>query len=393
MWQLEKKYSPHQFSIFRILLGFYLIVYFIRLIPFGTELFSSNGMVENVLMNWTSGVLPIIVYLTHPVFITCLLSIMVILSISLVLGLFRRTSAILLWIGWMLLLNMNNFTGDPSLPFVGLLLLSLAVIPTGEPFSFSNKIFKVKNPKAWFMPSILYWGIWIVFGISFTLSGVEKLMSPAWYGGTAALLLYQGPFAFHNIFTDILRNLSLWFNKFTTWIILYSQLLGLPSLFFNRTRLLFWSITTVLFVFSLLLLKLTDVLIAMLLFYFFIMDSTWFQKKHKKYSVFLDNTCSLCNGFGKFISDEDLNHRYKIESFQGEAIKRILTEKEIVDIKAMVLVDNRNIYRGADAFIHSVANLGGIWISAKILFLFPRKIRDTLYQYISTRRHGITVPH
>ena len=382
MFELEKKYSPYQFSIFRILFGLYLFVYFVRLIPYGRELFSSEGMMSHVSLNWTNVVLPeAFVYITKPDFVISLLVVLALLSICLSAGFWRRTSAILLWIGWAALYNMNNFTADPSCPFIGMLLLALAIIPPNEPLSFSRKT------KEWYMPSILYWGMWVVFGASFTISGFEKLTSPAWYDGTAIILFYEGQITFHYFLTDFLRTLPDWIHKLTTWLVLYSQLLALPAILFRKTRFLFWFITTTLFVFGHLVLDLTDVLTAMVLFYFFMFDSTWFKGKHKNNLLFIDGNCAACTAFANFVKSEDIHNRYTIETFQGELIKDFLDEEEIKKMEAMVLiVDEDTTYRGAGALIYSITNLGGMWMVAKALFVLPEKIRNQLYQQLALNR-------
>ncbi|MFT7507764.1 MAG: putative DCC family thiol-disulfide oxidoreductase YuxK [Acidimicrobiales bacterium] len=388
MYKLEKKYSPHQFSIFRILFGVYLFTYFVSLIPYGSELFSSEGMVDHVSLNWTNALLPeVFTYATNPIFVTSLLSILAILSLCVSFGYWRRISAALLWVGWAALYNMNNLTGDPSLAFVGLLLLALAIIPVYEPLALSNLTTASKEHKKWFVPAILFWGMWFIFGASFTISGLEKFASPAWFGGSAIILLYEGPMVFHYVLTDFLRTLPEQIHKLTTWLVLYSQMLALPAIFFRITRLIFWLITTAFFVFGHLVLDLTYVLIALVLFYFFMFDSTWFKGRQKTNMLFIDGTCTACTAFAKFIKTEDIHDRYSVETFQSKAIKGFLSDEEIEKMETMVLiVDEVIIYRGADALIYSIANLGGIWITIKILFIFPKKIRSKWYQYISVNR-------
>ena len=53
-----KNYSPWQFAMVRVLLGSYLLVHFIMLLPYGSELFSHRGLLPDPRSNPTFGLFP-----------------------------------------------------------------------------------------------------------------------------------------------------------------------------------------------------------------------------------------------------------------------------------------------------------------------------------------------
>lgn len=139
--QLKTAYSPLQFAGIRILLGGYLLYYFLQLLPHREELFSSLGMVPDVTVNTTYGIsFWFISYFTSPGAISLLFFVLIATSILFSVGILRQVTALLLWVGWLILYNLNNLTIDPSLGFTGLLLLVFATVPSGEPLVLGRTI-------------------------------------------------------------------------------------------------------------------------------------------------------------------------------------------------------------------------------------------------------------
>ena len=188
-----KLISPYQFAVFRIALGLYLIQHFVFLIPYGTELFSREGLLPNAALNFTHGVLPNpLEWWDTPGFATAWLIGMRVLSVSLLLGSFRRTTYLLLWYGWACLFNRNNLISNPGIPYVGLIFLLMAIVPPGEPLSLARK----RTRGAWCFPWMVFFSAWVLMAVGYTFSGVDKLLtSPSWRDGTAIVHLVNNPLA------------------------------------------------------------------------------------------------------------------------------------------------------------------------------------------------------
>ncbi len=347
-------------------------------------------MIPDITQNYTYPVTSwFIHYFTSPSTVNALLLGLIFFAILLTVGLQRRLSALLLWFGWIILYNLNNLTHDPSLPFIGLLLLVFATVRSGEPFSWRKHF--LTSDESFAVPSITYWGIWIIFCASFTISGVEKIISSnIWESGYALTAFYNGPIAFSNNFVDWLLTWPDWIHRGMTWLILYSQVLALGMLWHRSTRFIFWSITTLSFAFSLLLLNLTEVLLGMLIFYFFLIESRWLQPK-APLTIWIDGDCPICLYFSKFLTSEDLNKKITIATFKDNSAKTILSEQEITEMNEMVASDGTRVYRGDAAIIRSVGALGGIWFAINILYALPKSIRVLLYKKIAKNRYCLSL--
>ncbi|MEO1833523.1 MAG: hypothetical protein ABGZ08_13405, partial [Akkermansiaceae bacterium] len=125
-----------QFALFRIFFGVFLTWHFIALIPYGPELFSNEGLISDPALNPTYGIFPNHLYFWDtPMAVTVTLGIAILASVSFTLGWARRTSAVVLWFVITALFHRNNLTSNPSLPYLGLILILTTLIPVGENFS------------------------------------------------------------------------------------------------------------------------------------------------------------------------------------------------------------------------------------------------------------------
>ena len=182
------KLKENHFSFFRILFGAYLCIHLAMLIPYASEIWSSDGILPEASFNLTNGVFPnILNYFDSPLQVTLFVCILTICSIFITIGYKRALFAFILWYGWVCLFDRNNLISNPGIPFVGWLLLCCSLIPSGEGLSVS----KVK--KDWKLPKILFIGAWVIMAVSYTLSGIDKFNSPSWFDGTAILHLLNNP--------------------------------------------------------------------------------------------------------------------------------------------------------------------------------------------------------
>jgi hypothetical protein len=150
-----RQISGRQFALFRVALGVYLAVHFAQLIPYGAELFSNQGMIGDARLNLTFGIFPNpLAIWDSPECVTTFLAGLTILSLVLAAGIFRRSAALLLWFGWACLFNRNNLIINPSLPYIGMLLLLSALVPLGENWS------REKTRPGWRFPPRVYWAAW-----------------------------------------------------------------------------------------------------------------------------------------------------------------------------------------------------------------------------------------
>lgn len=272
--------SPRQFAIFRIVLGVYLAVHFAQLIPYSGELFSSQGVFADSHLNFTHGILPNpLEHWDSPVFVTAFIISLLVLALAFATGFFRRIAAILLWFGWACLFNRNNLINNPSIPYIGLLLLLSVIVPIGE----------AVNPKhaarSWIFPRSVYWTAWILMATGYLFSGWMKLQSPSWIDGSAVLHVLNNPLARCGPVRDFLLALPASLLQLMSWGCLAAELLILPLSLWRPTRIITWCALVALNIGILFVVNFTDLTVGMLMIHLFTWDPAWFLAKRNHQSI------------------------------------------------------------------------------------------------------------
>jgi hypothetical protein len=229
-----KKYSPYQFSIFRIYTGAYLLYIFATAIPSAAAIWSSEGMVPHATHNLSFGVFPgLLNYFDKPIEVKFFLAALALLSAFFMLGVGRRWAALLLWYGLACLLNRNNMIINPSIPYLGWLLLASSLVPAGEPWALA------RQRHGWEMPRLIWMGAWILLAAGFFVSGIDKWQSASWHNGTALEKIMACPLG------------SLWSTEWShavspavwrllTWLVVLMEMACLPLAIFAATRKYAW---------------------------------------------------------------------------------------------------------------------------------------------------------
>lgn len=293
-----KSYSAYQFTLFRIILGSYLLIHFLLLIPYAAELWSNVGMLPDPSANLTYGYFPnILHHLNTPFSVKLYVIFMAILSFGFLIGFQRPILSVLLWYGWASLFDRNNLILNPGIPYIGWLLLCCAAIPKGEPFSLAKR-----NDK-WEMPKILYYGAWALMAIGYSISGFDKFSAPSWKDGTAIFHLLENPLARDYWLRDCLAGLPMFFIKIITWLVLFLEIVFLPLALFKPTRKWIWLALIMLHIGILLIVDFTDLTLGMLMIHWFTFDASWLQAKPKRSKTAIEEGVISLKG--------TLNHIFK----------------------------------------------------------------------------------
>lgn len=281
-----KWFSSTTFALFRIIFGTYLLVHFIHLLPVSEELFSNQGVINSSTLLPSYGKLPLHIFkYDDPLNIRYFVISLIVSSGLFTIGILRRVVSLWLFYGWMCLLNRNPLISNPSIGYIGWLLLACALIPSGERLGFlqSEKDRKeyYKKYGRWEVPSILYHGMWLILGISYTASGVHKLQCPSWLNGTALYYVLSGPLAYqNNIIVELFSSNA----NFIQVMTLGSLVLELSALFFgtfSRTRCAYWVMFMGFHVGILMTISFADLTIGMLIPHLFTFDPSWFSVTRK----------------------------------------------------------------------------------------------------------------
>ena len=369
--------SKYQFVAFRAIFGLYLCQHFAGLLPYGAELFSRAGVLADARLNFTHGLLPNpLEHWDSPAFVAGFLWVLLVLSILFTVGLGWRVCALLLWYGWACLFNRNNLISNPSLPYVGLLLLFCAILPP---------------IKRWHFPPAMFRVAWILLAAGYTFSGVVKCSSPSWLDGTAMLHIVNNPLARPGFFRDAFLALPLWAIKLSTWGSLALEVSFVLLCLRRRTRLWAWLAMSAMHLGILLMINFADLSFGMLMFHLFLFDPRWLPARVQTTAlVFYDGVCGMCDRTVQFLLEEDRAQTLKFAALQGD------TAKQRADLPAglnsVAFVENHGtareqIYYRSEAVLRMLDQVGGFWRVVSWLRIIPRPLRDVVYDAIAQRRY------
>jgi predicted DCC family thiol-disulfide oxidoreductase YuxK len=391
--QMKNGWTRGQFRIFRVTFGLYLVYHFLSLLPWGAELFSSQGVLPQGAMSPLFHLFPNVFLLwDRPLFVqTCLLA-AAIFSLFLTVGKFDRVMAVLVWYVWASLYGRNPLIGNPSLPFIGWMLLAYALIP---PLSRRKELPSTsEDAGSWNMPADIFAAAWVLMAVAYSYSGYCKLISPSWLDGTALRHVLSNPLVRDTVVRTSLLTLPDVLLKAATWAALVMELAFAPLALFRRLRPFLWFAMVGLHLGLLVLVNFSDLTIGMLLLHFFTFDPAWIPSpKPAGQPIFYDGHCGLCHGLVSFVLTEDQSsHPFSFAPLQGEEIKRSIPDSVRAELPDSVVVvgENKNVLTRSTAVIYVMKRLGGLWFfTATLLSLVPRTLRDLAYDAVASVRKRI----
>ncbi len=229
-----------QLTLFRLIFGLYLTLHFIQLLPDAAELFSREGVLPDPSLNFSHALIPwnpLAIWDTPEVILWCVAG-CVVGSVLLLIGWRREWVAFVLWTAWACLFHRNNLISNPSIPYVGSLLLLLTILPPGEPLRLDGK----KSKGEWQLPTWVPFTAWTLLATGYSFSGWAKLASPSWIDGSALLHLLHNPLARPGFMRDLMLALPEWSLMGMTWAVLGLELAFLPLCLFRTSRTIAWSL-------------------------------------------------------------------------------------------------------------------------------------------------------
>lgn len=391
--QMKNGWTRAQFRIFRVTFGLYLLYHFLSLLPWGRELFSSQGVLPQGTMSPLFHLFPNLFLLwDSPLFVQACLLAAAVFSMFFTVGKLDRVMAILVWYLWACFYGRNPLISNPSLPFIGWMLLAYALIPSladRKELSSTNK-----DAQFWKMPTDIYTAAWILMALAYSYSGYSKLISPSWMDGAALHHVLSNPLARDTVIRTSLLALPAWCLKGATWAALFLELAFAPLALIRRLRPFLWLVMVGLHLGLLVLVNFSDLTIGMLMLHFFTFDPAWIPSpKPAGQPIFYDGHCGLCHGLVRFVLSEDQSaHPFSFAPLQGEQIKRSIADgvRSQLPDSVVVVEENNNVLTRSTAVIYVMKRLGGLWLfGATLLSLVPRTLRDLAYDAVASVRKRI----
>lgn len=105
-----------------------------------------------------------------------------------------------------------------------------------------------------------------------------------------------------------------------------------------------------------------------------------------KYIIYFDGVCGLCNRFVNFLIKIDKDDIYRFATLQSEAAKKLNID-EVHNLSTVVFQEHNKIRIKSNAVIHILYHKGGAWKLIILLKLFPRFLRDFVYDFVAKKRY------
>ncbi len=391
---MNNGWTGGQYSIFRVLLGSYLIVQFIGLMPWALGVLSSAGMLGDAGLSPYIDVFPnILAIWDTPLTLGILLITASIAALFLAMGSYDRAAT--LWLIYTLacLFGRNPLIANPALPYVGWLLLIHALLPKAAYGSIAA-IGRPDPAGEWRMPREVFVAAWIVLAVTYSYSGYAKLLSPSWLNGETVTRVLQNPPVTDTWLGEFSLSLPAFLFAGLKWAILVVELLFAPLALIRRLRPWLWSIMLLVQFCFLVFLNIADVAIPMLLMHFMTFDPAWIRRVpvDKSETIFYDGHCGLCHRAVRFVLAEDNGDAFRFAPLQSDLfVNNIKLESGDEAASSMrVLTQDDTLLNKSDAVIHVLQRLGGLWrMFAHVFGVLPKRFRDGCYDLVGRNRYRL----
>jgi predicted DCC family thiol-disulfide oxidoreductase YuxK len=383
-----------QYSVFRALLGAYLVVHFVHLLPWSAELFSSEGVLPDARMSPLYAAFPNLFYISDaPWFVRAVLCVSSVAGLAFAAGWHDRIAALLMWFVLASLFCRNPLIANPSLPYVGFMLLAHLFVP-GSPYGSLAARNRTDPGGEWLLPRPVFLAAWVVLALSYSYSGYTKLLSPSWVAGDNIAFVLQNPLARAWILRDFLLWLPPIFLTLLTWFVLYVELLFAPIAAWSRARPWVWLVMLLIQLGFLLLLNFADLTIGMLLFHLFTFNPAWIAARRFERGdvLYYDGSCAMCHGCVRFLLAEERTGTLRYAPLQGAHFRSSVPESKRTGLPDSLVLRTQDgtLHLRSDAVVRVMRNLGGLWtVLSRMLGALPRVLRDGAYDMVGALRYRI----
>jgi len=388
------RWTAGQYSVFRVLLGTYLFVHFVHLLPWGAEVFSNQGMLAQGAASPLFHLFPsVLLWSDSPAAVVALILAGSFSAALLALGYRDKLAAAVAWYVLACLFGRNPLIANPALPFVGWMLLAhLFVAPPGADARAGAAQAGPSGDRATSHP--IFVAAWVILALSYSYSGYTKLLSPSWVSGDSVSYVLQNPLARDYLLRDLLLDLPAGVLRGLTWTIMWVELLFAPLALIPRLRPILWTIMLVVQVGFLLLLNFADLTIPMLLFHLLTFDPSWVGSTRARppETIYYDGHCGLCHWVVRFVLAEDAAAQFRFAPLQGQSFREAVSTAARASLPdSFVVIDERGrLFTQGGAVVHVLRRLGGLWgIVGVGLRLMPAIVLDLGYSGIGRIRYRL----
>jgi predicted DCC family thiol-disulfide oxidoreductase YuxK len=392
---LTHGWTGGQYSLFRVLLGGYLLQHFVYLLPWGTEMFSSRGVLPDAGASPLIYLFPnVLAVADSPAVVTVLLSSAAALALLFAVGYQDRWAALGIWYVWACLLGRNPLISNPSLPYVGWMLLAHACLPPAPYGSLSAR--KRADPNgAWTLPPAIFAVGWTLMALGYSYSGYTKLVSPSWVDGTALSRVLENPLARPTFLREWALAAPPLLLRLATWGALALELGFTPLALVRRLRPIIWTAMLLLHAGLFAMLDFADLTAGMVFLHLWTFDPAWVppRRSNTPETLFYDGHCALCHGCVRFVLAEDRSSdAWRFAPLDSEAATAAISEEDRRSLPDSLAVRTSagQLLTRSRAVLHILASLGGYWrVVAAISLAVPRALADVVYDAVAFVRYRV----
>jgi predicted DCC family thiol-disulfide oxidoreductase YuxK len=390
---VNNRWTGGQYSVFRVLFGAYLFVHFAHLVPWGREMFSSEGVLPGSASPLLHLFPNLLALSDSPWVVRALLLAGVGLAVVFALGFHDRVASVLLWYVWACLFGRNPLISNPGLPYVGWMLLAHACVPRA-PYGSWDRRTEADPGSQWRMPPALFAVAWALMALGYSYSGYTKLASPSWLEGTAVHYVLMSPLARPGWLRGALLGLPAGVLQLLSFAALGMELGFAPLALFRWMRPWLWGALLCLHLSLIALIGFADLSLGMVLLHFFTFNPAWIAPRRAGTEewMFYDGHCGLCHRAVRFVLSEDLDAHFRFAPLQSERFRASLSEevrRSLPDSLVVLTADGRMFYRSA-GILYLMRAMGGLWRAvAAVAGRIPAPLLDAAYDGIARVRYKL----
>jgi predicted DCC family thiol-disulfide oxidoreductase YuxK len=389
---MNNSWTGGQYSVYRAILGVFLVSHFVALLPWAAEVFSNRGVLPasaSPLLTLFPNVLAVN---DSPIVVTILIAIGAAAAVLLAIGLSDRIAAVVAWYVLACLFGRNPLISNPSLPFIGWLLLLHACLPPAPYGSWAARI-RVDPRGGWHFPPALFAAAWIVMSLAYSYSGYMKLVSPSWVDGTALTRVLNNPLARPGFIRDLALLIPAPVLLVATWGALALELLYAPLALFARLRPWIWLAMVGMHLGLMVLIDFAELSIGMLILHLLTFDPQWVPARWpaRRDRILYDGTCGLCHGAVRFVLAEDRRgDAFTFSPLQESAGAIEAQSGRALPDSMVVHADSGDVLVRSRAVLYIGQRLGGLWrVLATAGQAVPLAVRDAAYDFVARVRYRV----